>query len=290
MSYNLGSFKLDVISDGTFYLDGGAMFGVVPRVVWEKVMPPDDRHRIRLGLNTLLVRTPHETILIDTGIGTKWNAKQVDMYGIRHETTVPQSLAAIGLEVSDITLVINTHLHFDHAGGNTIRREDGSLTATFPQARYLVQQAEYEHACSPHERDRASYMAENWEPLLESGQLEFTQGTEEVSPGVTVIPIRGHNDFTQCVSIRSDGQTAFFWADVIPTTNHLPFAWVMGYDLYPVELVENKKQWIPRAAQENWVNIFEHDADCPMTLLIAENGKYKPAKLNLPEALSHGNS
>lgn len=283
MTVQLGEFQLDIVSDGTFYLDGGAMFGVVPRVVWERVMPPDDKHRIRLGTNTLLVRTPHETILIDTGIGEKWSPKHLEMYGIHHETTVPKSLAALGLSVDDITLVIDTHLHFDHAGGNTFVDADGMLKPTFPKARYVVQRQEYLHACSPHERDRASYMPENWEPLVATGQLEFSDGEQEISPGITVIPIRGHNDFTQCVRIESAGKIAFYWADTIPTTAHIPFAWVMGYDLYPVELLEHKKRLIPQAAREGWLNVFEHDQDTPMAYIVEEKGKYRAKAIN-PEA------
>ncbi len=275
MGQTLGAFQLDIISDGTFRLDGGAMFGVVPRVLWERVMPPDEKHRVVLGLNTLLVRTPYDTILVDTGIGTKWSPKYIEMYGIAHETTVPQSLAALGLTPEDITVVINTHLHFDHAGGNTYRAEDARLRPTFPKARYVVQRAEYDHARHPHERDRASYLPEDWEPVAAAGQFDFVAGEVEVSPGVWVVPVRGHNDFTQCVRITSHGQTAFYWADIVPTTAHVPFAWVMGYDLYPVELLENKKRLIPQAAAEGWLNIFEHDPRCPWGYIVAgDNGKY----------------
>ncbi len=275
MSLTLGEFQLDIISDGTFRLDGGAMFGVVPRVLWERVMPPDEKHRVTLGLNALLIRTPHDAILVDTGIGAKWSAKHIEMYGIAHETTVPQSLARLGLSPEAITLVINTHLHFDHAGGNTYRAEDGALRPTFPKARYVVQRAEYDHAQRPHERDRASYLRDDWEPVAAAGQFAFVYGEAEVSPGVRVVPVRGHNDFTQCVRISSGGRTAFYWADILPTTAHLPFAWVMGYDLYPVELLENKKQLIPQAAAEGWLNVFEHDQNCPWGYIVTdENGKY----------------
>ncbi|MFQ3591161.1 MAG: MBL fold metallo-hydrolase [Chloracidobacterium sp.] len=275
MGLTLGDVELDIVSDGTFRLDGGAMFGVVPRVLWERVAPPDEKHRIVLGLNTLLVRTPHDTILVDTGIGTKWSAKHIDMYGIAHETTVPQSLAALGLTPEDVTLVINTHLHFDHAGGNTYRTEQGTVRPTFPKARYVIQRAEYEHAQHPHERDRASYLREDWEPVAAAGQFVLVEGEVEVSPGVWVVPVRGHNDFTQCVRVSSGGQTAFYWADILPTTAHLPFAWVMGYDLYPVELLENKKRLIPQSAAERWLNIFEHDHACPWGYIVAtEGGKY----------------
>ncbi len=274
MSIRLGDFQLDIVSDGTFRLDGGAMFGVVPRVLWEKFFPADEKHRITLGLNTLLVRTPDETILVDTGIGEKWSDKHRAMYGIAHETTVPKSLAALGLTPADVTMVICTHLHFDHVGGNTFRDADGTIRPTFPNARYVVQREEFEHARAPHERDRASYMKEDWEPVAANGQLTFAEGVQDVAPGVTVVPVRGHNDFTQCVKITSGGETAFYWADVLPTTAHLPYAWVMGYDLYPVELLENKKKLIPQAAAEHWLNVFEHDPVVPMGYIAETDGKY----------------
>lgn len=275
MGIRLGDFQLDVVSDGTFRLDGGAMFGVVPRVLWEKYFPADAKHRITLGLNTLLIRTPDDTILVDTGIGEKWSDKHREMYGIAHETTVPQSLAKLGLTTADVTMVICTHLHFDHVGGNTYRDADGTVKPTFPNARYVVQREEFEHARAPHERDRASYMKDDWEPVAANGQLTFAEGEQEVAPGVTVVPVRGHNDFTQCVKITSNGETAFYWADVLPTTAHLPYAWVMGYDLYPVELLENKKKLIPQAVAGRWLNVFEHDPNVPMGYIEEHEGKFK---------------
>jgi len=273
MSYRLGDFRLDIVSDGTFRLDGGAMFGVVPRVLWERVYPPDERNRIRLGLNTLLIRTPEANVLVDTGIGTKWTDRELDMYGIGHETTAPASLGALGLEVEDIDVVICTHLHFDHAGGNTVRAEDGEVVATFPRARYVVQRGELETARNPHERERASYMPDNWEPLVASGQLETVENETEVVPGIRVFPVRGHNDWTQLVLAESRGDRAVFFADIIPTSRHLRPAWVMGYDLYPVELLERKKELLSRAVAENWVCVFEHDHETPMAHIRETDGK-----------------
>jgi len=274
MSFTVGKFELDIVSDGTFRLDGGAMFGVVPRVLWEKVYPPDDRNRIRLGLNTLLVRTGGDMVLVDTGIGSKWSERELEMYGIAHETTIPQSLAHIGLTPEDITIVVCTHLHFDHAGGNTKLDESGKPVATFPNARYFVQRGELETARNPHERERASYMPENWEPLVESSQLQTVDGPSEIVPGVSVFPVKGHNDYTQLASIENGGERAVYFADIIPTTRHLRPAWVMGYDLYPVELLERKKELLERAIRDEWICVFEHDHEVPVARIReAERGR-----------------
>lgn len=274
MKIRLGEYRLDVVSDGTFRLDGGAMFGVVPRVLWERVYPPDEKNRIRLGLNCLLIRTGRETVLVDTGIGTKWSERERDMYGIAHETTVPDDLARLGLSVEDVDVVVCTHLHFDHAGGNTRHDEEGKVVATFPSARYVVQSGELRTARHPHERERASYMPENWEPLVESGQLETVDGEVEVVPGVRVFPVRGHNDWTQLVEVESNGERAVYFADIIPTSRHLRPAWVMGYDLYPVELLERKKELLARAVDERWVCVFEHDHETPAARLVrGDDGK-----------------
>ena len=273
MSYQLGDFRLDIVSDGTFRLDGGAMFGVVPRVLWERVYPPDEKNRIQLGLNTLLVRTPEANVLVDTGIGTKWSDRELEMYGIAHETTAPLSLATLGLSADDIDVVICTHLHFDHAGGNTRLGESGEPVATYPKARYVVQKGELDTARHPHERERASYMPENWEPLVASGQLETVDGEADILPGIRVFPVRGHNDWTQLVEVESGGEHAVYFADIIPTTRHLRPAWVMGYDLYPVELLERKKELLSRAVAENWVCVFEHDHETPMAHIRDSGGK-----------------
>ena len=272
MSIRLGDFRLDVVTDGTFRLDGGAMFGVVPRVLWERVFPPDEKNRIRLGLNCLLVRTGEETVLVDTGIGEKWNDREREMFGVAHETTVPAELERLGLTVDDVDVVICTHLHFDHAGGNTRRNGSGEVVATFPRARYVVQAGELATARDPHERERASYLPENWEPLVASGQLETVDGEAEIVPGIRVFPVRGHNDWTQLVEIESEGERAVYFADIVPTTRHLKPALVMGYDLYPVELLERKKELLGRAVDEEWLCVFEHDHETPVARLVRDDG------------------
>jgi glyoxylase-like metal-dependent hydrolase (beta-lactamase superfamily II) len=266
----LGSFDIEVISDGTFALDGGAMFSVVPRVLWERFFRPDDLNRIRLGLNALLVRTGRENILVDTGIGHKWDPRSRDRYSITHETDILSELRARGLGPEDIDIVINTHLHFDHAGTNTIER-DGEIVPTFPRARYVVQRGELEHARSPHERDRASYRPDDFEPVARAGQIEQVDGDSEVVPGVRVLKLSGHNRDLQCVRIDSEGETAFVFADLLPTTAHIAPAWVMSYDLYPVETLEQKKRLIPQAVRERWVCVFEHDPHIPLARLIEQN-------------------
>jgi glyoxylase-like metal-dependent hydrolase (beta-lactamase superfamily II) len=272
----IGDFQLDIISDGTLRLDGGAMFGVVPKVVWEKVAEPDEKNRILIGLNCLLIRTPKHNILIDTGIGEKWSEKQLSIYAISHPPTILSSLAKLGLKAEDISIVINTHLHFDHAGGNTRFNAKGEILPTFPNAHYYVQHSEYKHACRPHERDKASYLPENWQPL--ERQLRFTKKTQEIIPGVNVFGVPGHNLDTQLVKITQANTTVIFLADIIPTTAHLPIAWVMGYDLYPVELMKQKKLLIEQAISQNWICIFEHDAKIPAGQIVSngQNNQVKP--------------
>lgn len=267
--------QLDIISDGTLRLDGGAMFAVVPKTIWEKVAQPDEKNRILIGLNCLLIRTEKENILVDTGVGEKWTEKQMDIYAISHPPTILTSLAKLGLTADDISIVINTHLHFDHAGGNTKFNSKGQIVPTFPKAHYFVQKKEYLHACNPHERDRASYLAENWEVLLENNQLYFIDGTKEITKNITVFCVPGHNLDTQLVKITSQDTTIIFLADIIPTTAHLPVAWIMAYDLYPVELIEQKKRLLEEASSQNWVCIFEHDAKIPAGKIIKSKNTYQ---------------
>lgn len=275
----IGDFKLDIVSDGTLRLDGGAMFGIVPKVIWEKVAQPDEKNRILIGLNCLLISTPKHNILVDTGVGEKWSEKQLSIYAISHPPTILTSLEKLGLKAEDISIVINTHLHFDHAGGNTRLNSKGEIIPTFPNAQYYVQYSEYKHACNPHERDQASYLSENWIALEKAGQLFFTQDTEEIVPGVSVFRVPGHNLDTQLVKVTYEDKTVVFLADIIPTTLHLPISWVMGYDLYPVELMEQKKFLISQAISQNWVCIFEHDAKIPAGKIISNGQKYQVEKV-----------
>ena len=271
-----GDYRVEIIPDCEFRLDGGAMFGVVPRELWTKVYPPDQQNRIRMNMNCVFIEAGRERILIDTGIGDKWSKKHRTMYGIDRKRSLGDSLRAIaGAGPEEITIVINTHLHFDHAGGNTRLDESGKSVASFPNARYFVSLAEYEHAEAPNERDRASYLPENWRPLKESGQLELKAADYEVVPGLCMETHAGHNRSMQCLRLDRGGQTLFGFADLVPTRAHVPYAWIMGYDLYPVETLEAKKRLLPQAARENWMCLFYHDPDISLSRVVEEAGKLR---------------
>ncbi len=267
---------MEVVPDAEFRLDGGAMFGVVPRALWSRVCPPDEHNRVRLNMNCLFVDTGSERILIETGIGSKWSPKQEEMYGIARERSLSDSLrAVVGCNAEDVTIVVNTHLHFDHAGGNTLLDDGRDARPAFPNARYFVSRAEYEHAERPHERDRASYLPDNWRPLVESGQLELKEDEYEVVPGLSMECVPGHSRTMQCFRLERGGRTLFGFADLVPTRAHVPSAWIMGYDLYPVETLEAKKRLLPEAAREGWLCLFYHDADAPLCRITEEDGKLR---------------
>ena len=271
-----GDYRVEVISDCEFRLDGGAMFGVVPRNLWSKACPPDEQNRIRMNMNCLFIETQGERILIDTGIGDKWSDKHRTMYGIDRQRSLDESLQAIaGVGSDEITIVINTHLHFDHAGGNTKVDEAGTAVTAFRNARYLVSRAEYEHAEAPSERDRASYLPENWRPLEKMGQLELMDAEYEVVPGLRMETHAGHNRSMQCARLSQGNETLFGFADLVPMRAHVPFAWIMGFDLYPVETLEAKKKLLPQAAREGWTCLFYHDPDQPLGRIVDDEGKLR---------------
>lgn len=271
-----GDYRVEVVPDAEFRLDGGAMFGVVPRALWSKVCPPDEQNRIRMNMNCLFIEAGTERILIETGIGDKWSPKQAAMYGITRERSLSESLPAItGVGPEEITIVVNTHLHFDHAGGNTRLDKTGRAVPTFPNARCFISRAEYEHAETPHERDRASYLPENWRPLQESGQLELKEADYEVVPGLRMETIPGHSRTMQCVRLERGGRTLFSFADLVPMRAHVPLPWIMGYDLYPVETLKAKKRLLPQAAREDWLCFFYHDPDVPLCRVVEEDGKLR---------------
>jgi glyoxylase-like metal-dependent hydrolase (beta-lactamase superfamily II) len=269
-----GDYRLELIPDTEFRLDGGAMFGVVPRALWSKVCPPDDENRIRMNMNCLFIDTGTDRILIETGIGEKWSAKQAGMFGITRQRPFAESLESIaGVKPDSITIVINTHLHFDHAGGNTLHDTAGQAVPAFANARYLISRAEVEHAEAPSERDRASYLPDNWRPLAESGQLELKDADYEVVPGLQMETYAGHNRSMQCWRLTREGQTLFGFADLVPMRAHVPFPWIMGYDLYPVETLEVKKKLLPLAAREGWTCLFYHDPDAPLCRVVENAGR-----------------
>lgn len=272
----LGDYRVEIVPDAEFRLDGGAMFGVVPRALWSQSCPPDEHNRIRLNMNCLFVEAGRERIIVETGIGDKWSAKHEAMYGITRERSLGESVRAVtGYAPEEITIVVNTHLHFDHAGGNTTINAAGDIVPTFPNARYFVSQGEYEHAESPHERDRASYLPENWRPLQASGQLELKADAYEVAAGLSMETVAGHSRTMQCARLERGGQTLFGFADLVPMRAHVPFAWIMGYDLYPVETLEAKRRLLPQAARENWLCLFYHDPEAPLCRVVEVEGKLK---------------
>lgn len=272
---NIGDYRIEIVPDCEFRLDGGAMFGVVPRVVWERKCPPDELNRIRMNMNCLFVETPTERILVETGIGEKWSADEAERFGIFRNRPLADSLREItGFGPEDITIVVNTHLHFDHAGGNTsLEPESGNVVPQFPNARYFVSKSELNAAGNPTERDRASYRPENWRPLVEAGVLETRPDEYEVVEGLRMTTVRGHSATMQTVRLDRGGKTLYGFADLIPTRAHLPYAWVMGYDLFPLETLAAKKELLPRAANEDWLCLFYHDPDEPLARLeLGEKG------------------
>jgi glyoxylase-like metal-dependent hydrolase (beta-lactamase superfamily II) len=262
---SLGAWRLHALQAGGQKLDGGAMFGVVPRPLWERRIAPDERHRIPLGMRCLLVEHDAGPILIDTGVGNKEDAKFHGIYGIENagaegRTALEDGLRAVGVTPEDIVMVINTHLHFDHAGGNSWRTPGGEVLPTFPRARYVVQAGELAYAERPNERTAASYFPPNWAPLVASGQLTVVSGETEVLPGVVLRPTPGHTPHHQSVVLTSGGETACFLGDVVPTTHHLPLPWIMGYDVEPLVTLESKRQLLAEAEASGWLLVFEHDA------------------------------
>ena len=254
----LGDFELHPLSDGTFRLDGGAMFGVVPKVLWERRTRPDERNRIPLAMRPLLIRSDGRNVLIDAGVGDKLGPKDIEIYAIDRTESLERSLAKAGLTPRDIDVVIATHLHFDHAGGFTTVI-DGMPQPTFPRARHYIRKGEWEDAKHPHERNRASYFPENYLPLVEAGLVTFVEDDGEVLPGISVWRTGGHTMHHQIVRIESKGRTAVFAADLLPTVAHLDEAWIMGYDLYPMDTLAFKKRFLPEAIAGEYVIFFEHD-------------------------------
>jgi glyoxylase-like metal-dependent hydrolase (beta-lactamase superfamily II) len=274
-SLTLGSFSLTPILDGYFRLDGGAMFGVVPRMLWQKVAPPDDRNRIRLAMRAWLVRGQGPTILIDAGAGGKLDPKAADIYGFEDVPSLEASLATAGVRAEDIDLVIASHLHFDHAGGFTMRGADGTARPRFPRARHIVRRGEWDDAMHPHERNRASYFADNYVPLLEAGVLDLIDHDGQVAPGVRVRRTGGHTQHHQIVEIEDGGQTAIFVADLLPTAAHAPLPYIMGYDLYPMDTLAFKRGFLLEAVARDYLILFEHDPDIAAGRLREEKGKLR---------------
>ena len=257
----LGQFKIHGLRDGFFHLDGGAMFGVVPKPLWEKIFPADDQNRIRLALNSFLIKKEDILILIETGIGSDLEPKIFAYYSIEREPGLVPSLQRLGYQAEDIDFVINTHLHFDHCGGNTCKNEKGKDVPTFPKAKYIIQKREWEYAQNPSERDKPSYLKQNFMPLEEHGQLQLVDGDSKIIEGVDVVLVPGHTTSHQCVKVQSENKIFFFLGDLVPTSGHIGLPYIMSYDLNPQVTLENKKKIFNQAIKENWILGFNHDPD-----------------------------
>jgi len=262
---SVGKLRIHTIQAGGQKLDGGAMFGVVPKPLWERRIPADERNRIQLGMRCLVIEHESTVIVVDTGAGNKELAKFHDIYGIENaggsgRTLLEDGLAQLGVRPEDVGIVIDTHLHFDHAGGNTFVEGGSEPRLTFPNARYVVQRGEYVYATHTNERTAGSYFPHNFAPVAAADCFDFVDGEREIVYGIRVIPTPGHTPFHQSVLIESDGETAFYPADLVPTSAHLPLPWIMGYDVEPLVTMETKRAMLGRAARDGWLVIFEHDA------------------------------
>src|SRR5712692_5506331 len=270
--YTLGDLELISVSDGFFRLDGGSMFGVVPKPLWETRAPADSRNRIRLAMRPLIVRGAR-TMIIDAGLGDKQNEKFCDIYGVDRRRHLDHALAEAGLSSDDIDIVLATHLHFDHAGGFTTRDASGRLRPRFPRAQYVVRRGEWEDATHPHERNRASYLFDNYVPLAEAGVLQLVDDDQTIMPGVKVRRTGGHTMHHQIVLIEWGGKTAAFVAGMMPTPAHAPDAWIMGCDLYPMDTLGAKKQFVKEAMAKDILVFFEHDPAVAAGYIREQDGK-----------------
>ncbi len=262
--YDGDDMMVATVEAGRLRLDGGAMFGVVPRPLWERRIEPDDRNRIPLAMRCLLIRTPEATALVDTGIGHKEDEKFEGIYGVENEgdpTRLEDGLRAWGVEPEDVDLVLCTHLHFDHAGGATVRGEDGEVRPAFPSARYVIRRGEWEFAHRDNERIQASYLSHNFDPLEEAGVVDFVEEDTEVLDGVRMVRTPGHTPHHQSVVVEAGDDVLFYPADLAPTQAHIPLPWIMGYDVEPLATLESKRTWLSRAGRGEWVVIFEHDPE-----------------------------
>jgi glyoxylase-like metal-dependent hydrolase (beta-lactamase superfamily II) len=292
----LGDFELSIFSDGTYPLDGGAFFGVIPKVMWSRKASADEKNYVQPGLNSLLIRTGKQNVLVETGMGNKLSERMVKFYG--QPAQLLTSLAAGGIAPEDIDIVINTHLHFDHCGWNTVCDKSGKIVPTFPRAKYYAPGGEWQYARKPSERDSISYIPDNYDPLVQSGQMTLLNGGEEIVPGISVKTFPGHTAHMQAVivdgspgkgraSAVSHGNgierarlpaapsaaqeengalgaaIACYISDLIPTTAHIDIAWGMAFDLYPLQTIESKKQYYAKAIPEKWLTVFTHDPKTP---------------------------
>jgi glyoxylase-like metal-dependent hydrolase (beta-lactamase superfamily II) len=264
-SRKLGDFELTIVSDGTYYLDAGGLFGVVPKPLWQKKVSADALNRIPVGTNSVLVHAAGKTVLIETGIGNKLPEKLAKIYDAKAQLL--REFEAIGVDRKKIDIVINSHLHFDHCGWNTFRNDGGEVEPTFPNATYYAQRGEWEHGSRQLERDKVSYISDNYDPLIRSGQMRLFDGDAEIMPGISVALYPGHTRNMQAIMLESGGEKACYISDLIPTTWHLDLTWVMSYDLYPLDTIENRKRFYAKSIPEKWLVIFTHDHEIPWAYL-----------------------
>jgi glyoxylase-like metal-dependent hydrolase (beta-lactamase superfamily II) len=270
----LGEIEISLVSDGTVWVDAGGAFGLVPRALWSRYITPDDRNRVPMSLTCLLVRAGGRTIVVDTGLGDKLSERQVNHWAIqRPQGGLVDGLARLGVAPGDVDLVIDTHLHADHCGGNTTRQGD-QVVPTFPDAEYWVQRLEYADAAFPNERTRATYLAENFEPLCEIGQLRLIDGEVEAAPGVRCVPTPGHTRGHQCIVLEGGGRSALFVADMASFAIHFErLAWMTAYDVEPLVTLETKRAWRRWALAHDALLIFEHDTQIPLGRLVEKDGE-----------------
>jgi glyoxylase-like metal-dependent hydrolase (beta-lactamase superfamily II) len=280
-SRTVGSLRIHALQAGLQQLDGGAMFGVVPKTLWERKIPADERNRIPLGMRCLLIEHPDGLVLIDSGAGNKENEKFYGIYGIENSpisgvgpTQLESALGQAGFDPADVTLVINSHLHFDHAGGNTRKDAAGEVVASFPNARYVIRRGEWDWAHRTNERTSASYFPHNFDPLMAAGVVELVDSDADILPGVSLRRTPGHTPHHQGILIESGAERYFYLADLAPTTSHVPLPWIMGYDVEPLVTLETKRQLWAEAAREGWTMVFEHDSVNAFGRIVADGKGY----------------
>lgn len=276
---DLGGITVFSLSDGFFRLDGGAMYGIIPKTLWSRVNVPDEKNRISLGMRPLLIEAHGKKILVNTGIGNKFDPKFQDIFSIDHsKISLLASLETHGVKPKDIDIVLLTHLHLDHAGWNTVREND-AIIPTFKNARYIVQKGEWDNATHTNERTAGSYRSENFIPIMDSGKFDFIEGDQEVMKGIRVEVSGGHTKFHQMVFIEGSKEKAIYWSDIMPTTNHLKFAYIMGYDMYPMETFAAKKKFVPLAAEQKAVCFWEHEFAIAQGRILSDGKEYRIEKI-----------
>lgn len=269
----LGSCRIHLINAATHWWDAGTFFGVVPKTMWSKRMTSDSLNRLRFAANCCLIETGSQTILIETGVGNRLSEMELSRMNMPQQPPpMPDILAGLGIDPERVDLVVNTHLHFDHCGGNTIER-GGCYLPAFPRARYVTQRGEWEHAREQHPRDAVSYRGSNYDPLVESGQMELLTGNVEILPGIELEVAPGHNRDMMVVRVRSEGETFCFLADMAPTAHHVKPTWVAAVDLFPLTSIDTKTRLLTQAARENWWCSYAHDADTSFSRIVERDGK-----------------